>query len=141
MSQQQQTKAASLPDPDTAYQHLFNTIHQQVFFNKMAAYGHPVQSEEHARKMLKQAGQLCWAEEQEMLKQAQDAGNPYDAAGEYLDQHVGDLGYKQAEYPEDFAAIKAAAADLAQDPDIYNCVLSLKAAEAENYLAQTGQRG
>lgn len=132
-------QAPALPDATTAYQTLFDNIHQQVFFNKMAAYGHGVRDQQHAARMLDQAGKLRHLEEVELMKQASAADDPYVAAGDYLDQHLASMGYatKTAGYPsEEEMAIKAAAADFASVPEIYNSVLSLKAWEAEQLQQQ-----
>jgi hypothetical protein len=49
-----------------------------------------------------------------------------------------DNGIKQAAAQEHDTSVLSAVEQLAQDPDIYNSVLSIKAAEAEQLAAQLG---
>jgi hypothetical protein len=76
------------------------------------------------------AGRLRNAEEQEKTAGDSRFGAPLQA----LDGVLGASGFqKAAEDQEEAMAIKQAAADLAEDPTIYNSVLALKAAEASMY--------
>jgi len=104
-----------LPDPEVAYQILFDRVHQQAFFDKLAAYNLVPEDVQEARGYLEIAGQLRAAHEQALVKQAAE------------------LGYWPVQ-PIDWAT-KQAAAKLAQDPAIYNAVLSLKALEAASVQA------
>lgn len=134
MAQQQ----GGLPDANTAYSRLFDGIHQQVFFHKMASYGCAPESPEQAAAMLEGAIRLRHIEEQMAYKQAQDASDPFVAANQYLAGLMGEQQpvYKQAEAE---SAISDMAADLMQNPEFYNSVLSLKAAEAGEYARNYGQ--
>lgn len=126
-------KQASLPDPETAFGNLFDGVHQQVFFGRLAAHGVAPQNEKEAEDLLLLAGRLRAAEEHE--KQAGDSrfGAPLAA----LDGVLGGSGFQKQAYDQEQAmAIKEAAAELANDPTIYNSVLALKAHEASVLAAQ-----
>jgi hypothetical protein len=130
-------KQASLPDPETAYNNLFNGVHQQVFFGRLAAHGVAPQTEKEAEDLLMLAGRLRSAEEQEKTAGDSRFGAPLAA----LDGVLSDEGMAKSAYDmEEAYSIKMAAAELAQDPTIYNSVLALKAAEAEAIAAQMGQQ-
>ena len=140
MSATAQAQVPALPDPDTAYQNLFDGIHQRVFFNKMAAYGYVPQTPAQAQYMLEMAGKLRAVEQEAAVKQAQDMDDPYFLANQHLNQVLGihglDDGIKQAQAENEALAIKQAAAELANDPVFYNSVLSVKAAEAAQIEAE-----
>jgi len=144
MSKTAQAQAPALPDPDTAYQNLFDGIHQRVFFNKMAAYGYVPQTPAQAQYMLEMAGTLRAVEQEAAVKQAADENDPYFLAKQHLNQVLGvhglDGGIKQAQAQNDAFAIKQAAYELANDPLLYNSVLSLKAAEAAAIQAEWAQQ-
>lgn len=133
-----QTGAAALPDPQTAYQNLFQGVHAQVFFQKLAAAGHYPRSQEEAQWMLDTAGELREISQHDQVKQAAAQDNPYyqmRAGLSQLRQQYGITG-GQAGFQEAEAGYKQAAAELMQDPTFYNSVLSLKAAEAEQLKAE-----
>lgn len=117
------------PNPVEAYNHLFQNIHAQVFLNKLASeYGIQVNSEKEASDLFAIAGQLRAHENP--VKQAADQSRFGDAASA-LNSVIESTpaGQQKLAYTQDFA-IKQAAADLMQDPAIYNSVLALKAEEA-----------
>lgn len=118
---------ATLPDPQVAYNTLFDGIHQQVFFNKLASHGYSPQNEKEATEMLELAGKLRFVEDEEE-KIASDESR-VSGASQALDNVLG-IGGGQAKAQEEALAIKQAAAAIAEDPTFYNSVLSLKAAEA-----------
>lgn len=124
---------ASLPDPADAYNQLFEGVHANVFFGKLANHGFQPQSEKEAADLLQLAGRLRHVEDNE--KAASASQSRFGGAVGALDQAMG-VSAQSAELAES-QAIKAAAAQLAEDPAIYNSVLSLKAAEAA-VLAQQG---
>ena len=62
---QAQNDGAALPDVQTAYNTLFDGVHQQVFFNKLASYGFVPQNEKEAAEMLELAGKLRYVEQEE----------------------------------------------------------------------------
>ncbi len=133
------TAAAALPDPQTAYNNLFEGVHARVFFTKLAAAGYQPRSEQEAAWMLETAGKLRAVSENEQVKQAGVQDNPYYRMNAGLDQILDQYGLgqsKQASYEEVELGIKQAAAQLAADPTFYNSVLSLKAAEAEQMKAE-----
>lgn len=125
------SQAAPLPDPQTAYNNLFEGVHQRVFFSKMASYGIVPKNRSQANSLLKLAGVLRAIEEEEMAKTAGDANDPFAAEVERLTEVCRSNGIgKVAAYQEEEMAIKQAASNFMADPTFYNSVLSLKAAEA-----------
>jgi hypothetical protein len=119
---------AGLPDPQDAYNHLFDGVHAEVFFGKLASYGIQPSSEKEAADLLQLAGQLRHVDSSE--KQASE-GSRFGGAVEALNSAFNNTPagqQKQAEAKGE--AIKQAAEQLMQDSDIYASVLSLKAAEA-----------
>lgn len=137
MSKNNQAAVNTLPDGQTATNNLLGSVYQQVFFNKCAAAGYGFRNEEEASWMLKQAGKLKMAEQRMGVgKQASDALNPlYARADQALDSWMNQNGF-QNHAQEQALAIKQAAADFASDPTIYNSVLAVRAAEAEQIQAQ-----
>lgn len=134
----------SLPDPNLAYRHLFDNIRARVVFHKLAnVYGVVPQNRKEADAIMEMAGKARLLKEaQETQKVAGDATSPIFAASKGLDAQLAKFGYgdlsKQAEAREEELSIKHAAADFMTDPDIYNSVLSLKAAQAEAFRQQHG---
>ena len=119
---------ASLPDPQDAYNHLFDGVHAEVFFGKLASYGIQPASEKEAADLLQLAGQLRHVDSSE--KQASESSR-FGGAVSALNSAVNNTPagqQKQAEAKGE--AIKQAAQQLMQDPSVYASVLSLKAAEA-----------
>lgn len=128
-----------LPDAGTAYNHLFGNVHARVFFTKLASvHGYPAETPESQNELLQLAGRLRHVAQAE--KQA--AASPYGTALSSLDQVMGAAGMDQpmqaARYQEAEMAIKQAAAELANDPGVYNSVLALKANEAAAVAEQLG---
>lgn len=139
--QQNQAPAATLPSPEVAYQTLFDGVHQRAFFGKMAQLRpeYLPQNEKQASDLLELAGKLRLVDQEAVVKEAEESLDPFAAANAALDQTMAHYGFgavKAAAAQEESVAIKSAAADLMNDPDIYNSVLALKANEAETYLAQ-----
>ena len=133
--------AATLPDPQAAYSHLFGNVHAQTFFGRLAQGGYAPRSEKEAQDLLELSGKLRVVENQQ--KTASAGSNPYATASAALDKAAaarGITGLNQARVQEHDVAVKQAAATLMADPGIYNAVLSLKAAEAEAVAAQLGLR-
>lgn len=125
------SKQNLLPDPQSAFDHVFSEVHQRVFFSKCAAAGLPARNQQEAEWMLNTAGNLRQLEQVSQTKQAADTDNPYYQANAALNQLMTQMGFAQPQPAEQVMAIKSAAADLAQNPDIYNSILALKAAEAQ----------
>jgi hypothetical protein len=123
-----------LPDPQAAYDHLFQGVHQRVFFAKLAAAGYDVSTPQQAGDLLKLAGTLRVAQEEQQVKAAAAGTDPYAAALANLEGVMTDAGFsgvKTAAAREQDYAIKQAALDLMGDPDMYNAVLALKAHDAD----------
>jgi hypothetical protein len=135
-----QTQENLLPDPETAYQNLFDGVHQRVFFHKMASYGYVPQSPHQAALWLQMAGKLRAADQEFAVKQAEDALDPFEAANAALDRQLVQSGFKMA-HDEEAISVKQAAEAWMEDPTIYNSVLALKAAEAEYIAQQLQQQG
>lgn len=128
------SKIQGLPDPQTAYQTLFNDVHARVFFAKLASFGYVPESEQQAQQMLTTAGKLRAAEQQEKL--AADGQDPFAMADHYLTQALGlEPHTKAAAAQAETDVVLRAANGLMQDPALYNAVLSLKAAEASQLEA------
>lgn len=123
-----------LPDHETAFATLFDNVHQQVFFHKLASYGIVPENAEQQAAMLEGAWRLRQLEEQEAYKQASDQnGDPFVAANEYLGSLLGTpASDKQAEDE----AINNMAAQLMQRPEFYNSVLALKAKQAADMASR-----
>lgn len=142
-----QTKAAGLPDLQTAYDTLFQGVHGRVFFQSLAGRGIVPQSEKQASAMLEIAGKLRAYRESEGVKEAEQAADPFARANAALDNVLAGSGFtSRAKAAEAASARASAAAQLSADPGIYNAVLSMKAAEAEElnrqhaaFLQQSGR--
>jgi hypothetical protein len=131
---------ATLPQPADAYNHLFEGVHANVFFGKLANHGFQPQSEKEAADLLELAGRLRHVDETEKAASAEHSrfGVATDALnGIMSDAGLGNTKVAQA-HNEESQAIKAAAYQLANDPAIYNSVLSLKAHEAAVLAQQNG---
>jgi hypothetical protein len=134
-----QAEQATLPSPEDAYQHLLSDVHGQVFFGKLAQHGFTPKTEKEANDLLELAGKLRAVQEDPRTKQAAEANSPYSQANAALDQALGQSGFKkQASAQEQDLALDQAAQKAASDPDIYNSILSLKAAEAQGIREQMG---
>ena len=126
MSTQNTQSQPTLPDPETAYNHLFSQVHANVFFNKLASHGYAPRNEKEAEELLTLAGKLRDAEH---TKAAQDnSQSPYALANSALDNVLGS--------PARTVSHQKVAQELMQDPSIYDSVLSLKVAEAEQFAQQ-----
>tara|TARA_R110000751_G_scaffold307791_1_gene431607 strand:- start:346 stop:744 length:399 start_codon:yes stop_codon:yes gene_type:complete len=120
--------AASLPNPQDAYNQLYSDVHTEVFLGKLASYGIQPTTEKEAADLFAIAGQLRHVDGPE--KQAADQsrfGGASNALGTIMNQTP--AGQQQAAASHQHA-IKSAAAQLSQDPSVYNAVLSLKLADA-----------
>ena len=122
------TAENALPDPTAAYNHLFGDVHARVFFGKLASYGIQPTTEKEAEDLLQLAGQL--RTEDSPTKQAAESsrfGGAVSALNNVLSPAPANA-HQQAAITD--RTIKQAAAELMQDPSVYNSVLSLKAHEA-----------
>ena len=121
-------QAGTLPDPRDAYNKLYQDVHAEVFFGKLASYGIQPTTEKEAADLFAIAGQLRDVPDSE--KQAADQSR-FGVAAEALGTIVNQTpaGQQQAAFAQQ-QAVKQAVDQLSQDPSIYNSVLSLKVAEA-----------
>lgn len=117
----------ALPEVGEAYNNLFEGVHANIFFGKLAQAGILPQNEKEAADLLELAGKLRGVNDYE--KQAGDSrfSEPVNALGAVIgDSPQG----QQAQAYEEAQAIKVAAAELAKEPVFFNSVLALKAHEA-----------
>lgn len=118
----------ALPNPADAYNHLFDDVHAQVFLGKLASYGIQPTTEKEAADLFALAGQLRHVDGPEKQAASQSRfGGAVSALNSVLGQSAVGQQQQAAVYGQ---AIKQAAAELMQDPSVYNAVLSLKAHEA-----------
>ena len=129
----------ALPEVGEAYNNLFEGVHANVFFGKLANHGIQPQNEKEAADLLELAGKLRGVDNNNDEKEAGDSrfANPVGALTEVL----GETPQGQhAKAQEEEAVFKAAAEQLAEEPVFYNSVLALKANEAA-ILANTKKEG
>ena len=119
----------ALPEVGEAYNNLFEGVHANVFFGKLANHGIQPQNEKEAADLLELAGKLRDVKNETDEKEAGDSrfANPVGALTDVLGE-TPQGQYAQAQ--EEDMSYKSAAAQLAQDPVFYNSVLALKAKEA-----------
>ena len=131
-------KEQALPELETAYNNLFEGVHANVFFGKLANHGIEPQNEKEAADLLELAGRLRGVDNEE--KEAGDSrfANPVGALNEVLGETPQG---KQAQAQEEAQAYKQAAAALAQEPVFYNSVLALKANEAAILASSQNEEG
>ena len=131
-------KEQALPELETAYNNLFEGVHANVFFGKLANHGIDPQNEKEAADLLELAGRLRDVDNEE--KEAGDSrfANPVGALSEVLGETPQG---KQAQVHEEAQAYKQAAAALAQEPVFYNSVLALKANEAAILASSQNEEG
>lgn len=126
--------AAALPTPTDAYKTLFNDVAAKVFFHKVAAtIGVTPRTDAEAQAMLDTSEKLKFAEAQAATKQASAAENPILRMHAGVNAVLAEHGFPVSQ-PETAAAYKQAAADLAEDPAIFNAVLSLRAHQAAQVI-------
>jgi len=116
-----------LPDPQDAYNHLFDGVHSEVFFGKLASYGIHPSSEKEAADLLQLAAQLSHAVDSEKTASESRFSGAVQALNSAFNNTPAGL-QKQAKAKDQ--AIEKAAEQLAQDPAIFASVISLKAAQA-----------
>ncbi len=132
-----------MPTVKEAYENAFAGIRQRVFFGHLAqAHGIEPRTEKQAQALLNMADNLGVVEEDETVKAAADADDPFLAADQALTNVLQQHGLRPTKQAADFDAYCNETADiLAGDPTLYNSMLVLKAAEAdEAYQALQQQR-
>lgn len=135
--QNKEAQAPTLPDPDQALQTIVTGVYQQVFFDKLASYGREPSNAADANSMLEIAGKLRVVSQDPTIKAAASK-SVYGQAKEALDKLASGGRFKQAFAQEQEVAMRNAARQLAADPNLYNAVLSIKAAEANTAAQQLG---
>ena len=114
---------------------MLDSLYAEAFFGKMAEYGHVPQTQEDAIGMLETAYQLDMVsgdEETQKVAAAQHANySHYANANNSLKEVLSSAGYGPSHQEVEQNGIKQAAYALAQDPNLYSSVLTVKAAEAE----------
>ncbi len=118
---------SSLPNPQDAYNQLFHNVHAEVFFGKLASYGIQAATEKEAADLLQLSSDLREFDGAE--KQAA-ASSRFEGATAALNNITTQPTTPAQRHQAQGQAIKQAASQLAQDPSIYNAVISLKAHEA-----------
>lgn len=118
----------ALPDPQEAYQHLYDNVHSQVFLGKLASHGIQPTTDKEAADLFALAGRLRHVESPEKRAASQSR---YGGAVQALDSVIGNNPASQEQQrAAGEQAIKQAASELMKDDSIYNAVLSLKLADA-----------
>lgn len=126
--------SATLPPADEAVDTLQKQVYNRVFFAKLASAGYAPTTNQEAAKLLEMGTKLRTLKQASEVKQASANGilDEMDAA---LDATLANYGIaplnKQAE-----ANYDAAARTLMADPTLYNCVLSVKSAHAQDIRQQ-----
>ena len=124
-----------LPNVDQAQQTLDQQVRLPVFFQKLAARGYNPQTEQEVKDILKLAGDLRqYAEQNPEADRQQSGPSKYAQADQALHQVTGQQN-QQAE-----VAVKQAAQQVAQQPSIYNAMLTCKAAQAAQVRQQLDQQ-
>lgn len=118
-----------LLDPDSAFALVQQRVYTPVFFTKLASdYGITANSDDEARRMMSMAAKLRTAHDDGQLKAAGQQFDFLKAAQDHLDEALASEGYDVQSDNDDL--VKAAAAEVAVDPEIAHAVLSLQAQAA-----------
>ncbi len=136
-TQQQQ---GQLPHPQDAYNHLTAGVRGQVFFSKLASHGYNPRNDAEAESMMKLAVKLRAAADDPRVKAA-EAEDSFAQVNADLDQALEHNGFGHiAKAAGENGQVEDVRNNLAysfgQNPDVYNSVLSIKAAEAQIYQEQ-----
>ena len=118
-----------MPDPQQAFNTLFSQVHNPVFFAKLANdYGIAPRSENEARTLLEMAGKLRIAADNPNIKAAAAGTDPFSEASQALDNMLS--GNSSAD-----VSILKLAADVSANASIYQSVVALKVAQAQELAA------
>lgn len=124
------SEPANIKTYQESYDALVKKVYGPVFFNKLAsAYGIPPGSEEEAGQLLALAAKLRQVELSETVKTAGARTNVLSEAHRDLDKLMGVPASNLS--PVDDAAVKQAAAELAQDQEMRDAALTY-----QDYLVQ-----
>lgn len=140
---QQQQQQQPLPDPKVAYDTLYRDVYASSFFGRLAQHGVTPATEKQAEHFLGLAGKLRAYAEDDRTKQAADAADPVAEAESALDSVLARNGFgrlTKAAQEADVARHNAAVR-LANDANVYNAVLTLKAAQAQEVAERLGLNG
>lgn len=117
--------ANQLPNPADAYNHLYSNVHMPVFLQKLASYGIQPTTPEEVDDLLKIAGRL------RNLPSEPSSQSRFASAANALDKLASETPHGQAARQTASAEmLKQASRALANDPDIFNSVMSLELANA-----------
>lgn len=131
------TQQANLPDAQVAYNTLYEAAHARVFFQKCAAAGYEPQNDAQARWMLETAGKLRLLDQHVGVQKQAQEHDPYYQASNRLDQLLARYGIQDKTAQDQHElGLRQAAVDLAGDPTLYNSILALKTAEAQQIQTQ-----
>lgn len=117
----------TLPDIDTAANVIFERVHADAFFAKLAEYGHVPQNQDEALALLELSGQLATIE-QDQTKQA--SAGPYTTALSSLGLALNAQGHNPIAERNKVASAQSRAVALMHDPDVYVSAAAIKLAEA-----------
>lgn len=124
-----------LPNVDQAIDNLFGGLGNEIFFSKCAQAGFVPNTREEAEMMLQSAENLYASHQVELQKRAASSENPFRAVLQASNELAGRYGVKRASDAEDLGAL-ALAERAMQNPTLYNSVLVLKQAQADQARAQ-----
>ena len=114
-----------LPSPVDAYNTVFQNVHAEVFFQKLASYGIEPQTAQDAHDLLELGAKLS------VLPDAPE-DRPFAKYSSALDSMLNQSGVNAGQQKQaNTQAVYNAATQLAQQPEIYAATVSLKKAEAE----------
>lgn len=128
----------ALPDYQTAHNTIHDKVYADVMFRVCDSRGWGPKTIKEAQDLLVMAAKL---RNTPLEKLASTQGADFLAAAhadldQTLSRHGLDGPLKQAQARERDLAVKQAAVQLSQDPELYDSVLALKAEEARYYQAQ-----
>ena len=129
----------TLPDPEQAYGLLSTQIEQQAFFGKLAQHNIVPQTEKEAVDLMDMSAKLELALGPAGQEKAAQSNSLIGIAAASLNQALGNNPtVKSAAAQDRDRAIHNAAVNLAKNAEIYDSVLSLKQAEADEIAEHLG---
>lgn len=131
----------ALPSTAEAFDNLVVGVRARVIFEKLAAHGMHVQTEEQAQAVMDTIDGLRAIREQNAIKQA--SHDPFARVRDSLQTTLAKQGLPFAAKQAEDANLRYqqhAASVFASDPTIFNSVLAVKAAEAEEIRAANAAR-
>lgn len=129
--------APQIPDQTSAFENLFHGVREKAFFHKLASHGLVPQNETQAQNFLKLAEDIRYYKQHPQVKQANAAADPVAAAVQDLEAHMRQRGLIQKTAGDELF-INRVAEEFAADPTLFNSVLSLKVAEAQEAASRFG---